>query len=223
MEELAPLAIDQLQLKFGQLLQIQQYMSAEKKLYDCTFVGGVPGQTLIISMPESGEFPDLHEGDKIAIRVKTASGVAAFPTVVLYLAEIPLYMVYLDYPSDIQFKQIRSATRVNVALPVLASNSKRPELRSVVGRISDISTTGAHLFFEQDVGDIGDQVQLKGKFAVAGIRRTLVLTVLVRAKQSQASEFEYGVEFIEQDEEIMLVLFGFVYSAMTQGEPKVVE
>ncbi len=223
MSDTALLNIDQLHLRFGQTLQIHQVAGSTNTFYDCRFVGGIPCQTLIITVPESGEFPVLHEGENVAIRVKTSSGVAVFPTLVLIVSESPIYMVYLDYPKAISFKQVRRADRVNVALPVLASNVVRREIRSVVGQISDISTSGAHLQFEKAIGLPGEELKLKGKFSVADIRRTLSLSVLIRSKAQNAAAFEYGVEFIEPDEEQMLVLFGFVYSAMTQGEPNIVE
>lgn len=218
------LSFDELNLQFGQVVQIHPNPGKSVDRYDCLLVGCLPNEAVIITAPDSGRFPLLTVGDTVAIRVMSANGVALFPTLVLHIAEIPIYLVYLDFPKAIQFKMVRNASRVEVALPVLASNMDRNGIRGVAGRIMDISLSGARIAFGQDIAKRGEVVEIKGKFDVAGIRRTLSIHAVVRARNMLSdSHFEYGIEFHENDEEKLLVLFGYIFNAMAFGRAKKIE
>lgn len=218
------LNFDDLNLKFGQVIQIHPSPGKSPDRFNCILVGCLPNEAVIVTAPESGQFPLLKEGDAIAIRVMSANGVAIFPTLVLHIAEIPVYLVYLDFPKSIQFRMVRNASRVEVALPILVTNLNRHGIRGVAGKIMDISLSGARIGFNQDIATKGDVVEIKGKFDVAGIRRTLSIQALTRSKKPiDKGYIEYGVEFREQDEEKLLVLFGYIFNAMAFGKAKKIE
>lgn len=182
-------------------------------------VGGLPGEAVIITAPPDGEMPLLQEGQQIAIRVHLPNGVALFPTTVLYVADVPVFLAYLDVPQAIKYKQVRSAARVNVALPVLVSNKTREGIRGIVGKITDISTTGARVDLFDDVGEAGELIELKGKFEVGAIRKLVQVEAIIRSKPEITGEaVTYGIEFHEPDEEKLIVLFGFIFSAIASGK-----
>lgn len=217
-------SFEDLHLKFGQVIQIHPNPGKSKDRFNCILVGCLPNEAVIITAPESGSFPVLKEGDAIAIRVMSANGVAIFPTLVLHIAEIPVYLVYLDFPKAIRFRMIRNASRVEVALPILVTNRDQHGIRGVAGRILDISLSGARIGFNQDIATKGDVLEIKGKFDVAGIRRTLSIQALARSKALlDNGHYEYGVEFREQDEEKLLVLFGYIFNAMAFGKTQKIE
>lgn len=153
----------------------------------------------------------------------SSNGVALFPTTVLFVGDVPVFMVYLDFPKAIQFKLVRNATRVDVALPILVSNKSREGVRGVVGKITDISTTGARINVFDDVGEAGELIELKGKFEVGEIRRKVNVEAIIRSKPEITGEVvTYGVEFHEEDEEKLIVLFGFIFSAIAYGKSQTV-
>lgn len=212
------LEFEELGLSIGQILQLHPQPNSKEK-YECMLVGGLPGEAVIITAPPDGEMPLLEEGQQIAIRVMLPNGVALFPTTVLFVAEVPVFLAYLDIPQAIKYKQVRRAERVNVALPILVSNKSREGIRGIVGKITDISTTGARIDLFDDVGEAGELIELKGKFEVAGVKRLVNVEAIVRSKPEITGEaVTYGVEFHEPDEDKLIVLFGFIFSAIASGK-----
>jgi len=224
MSERQSLRFDDLDLKFGQVIQLHPSVENGTERYDCILVGCLPGEAVIITAPEDGRFPLLEAGGRVVIRVMSCNGVALFPTTILHVGESPVYLVYLDFPKSIQFKLVRNASRVDVALPILVSNIQKKALRGIVGRIVDISLSGAQLNVDDNIGEMGDRLELKGKFEVSSIKRTLGIQAVIKAKHCNAEgAYAYGVEFHEKDEDKLLVLFGYIFNAMALGQPKKIQ
>lgn len=211
------LSFAELGLTFGQELALLPDPRDKDNAFACELVGRLHEQSIIIGPPASGVLPQMAEGQRVIVRVKLAGGVALFPTTVLFISDVPAMMVYLDYPRDIRFKQVRGACRVNVALPVLVCNRSRGSKSSVAGKIVDISTSGARLEMFEPLGDVGESIEIKGKFEVGAIQRTLSVEGVIRAKSGNATQRYYGIEFHEGDEDKLLVLMGFTFHAMAFG------
>lgn len=213
------LQFDELDVSIGQIVEALPKSCASKQFTDVMIIGAIPGEAIIISAPPSGVFPKLVEGEALVLRLKMASGVAIMATSVLFISEEPMYMVYLDYPKDVTFKRIRNAARVSVKLPVLVSNIETSEFSCVAGQIIDISTTGASLSLTEYVGAEGEQISMKGKFSVGGIQRILSLRAVIRGTEKKAlDQTVYGIEFLADNENDLLVLFGFIFNAMAFGK-----
>ncbi|MFT7561182.1 MAG: c-di-GMP-binding flagellar brake protein YcgR [Flavobacteriales bacterium] len=212
------LNFDDLDLKIGQTIQIHPSLENQNERHDCTLIGCLPGQSIIVTASESGEFPSVEEGQRIVIRIMLPNGVALFPTTVLYVTDIPTLMVYLDIPKAVKFRLIRSASRIDVAMPVLASNLTNSAISHIAGKISDISTGGAGIEMYEALGEPGDSIILKGKFDIEGIQRRVSIRALIRSgKQLKSGQYSYGIQFNEEDEDQLLVLFGFIFNLMAFG------
>lgn len=212
------LSFEQLDIKFGEDLDLYTEPGNDQATFPCKFVGAIPDEAILVTAPPSGLFPRVTEGQNIVLKAKLPNGIALFQTAVLFLGDVPTIMAYLDYPGDIKFKQVRKAARVNVALPVLGSNLSGAG-ETVAGKILDISTTGARIAMFGNLGQVGDTIALKGKFKVGQIQRTLALRAIIRAIiGSDGEATSYGVEFHGGDEDELLVLFGFIFNAMAFGE-----
>lgn len=210
---------DELELGLGQVVDVLPQSSSNKDFSEVLLLGAIPGEALILGAPASGEFPKMEEGEKVVFRVKMANGVGLFASNVLYMTDVPMFMVYVDFPQDIQFKRIRNASRVSVKMPILVSNQDKPEFSTITGRIDDISTLGAGLILSESAGDEGDVLALKGKFTVGSIQRVLSVRAVARkVKKLSPDAVFYGVEFLEDDENDLLVLFGFIFNAMAFGK-----
>ncbi|WP_370978099.1 flagellar brake protein [Agaribacterium sp. ZY112] len=209
-----------LNIKLGQVVQIHPDPAQPQARCDCLLVGSLPGESILITAaPGAEDFPHLEVGQQVVIRVMSANGVALFQTCVLFISDMPVFMVYLDFPQAVQFRMVRSASRVEVALPVLVYSLSCPAQSGVAGKIADISLGGAGLELYEDVGEAGDLLELKGKFDVGGIRRTVKLKAEIKNKKARASgNTSYGIAFSESDEEKLLVLFGFIFNSMAFGD-----
>ncbi|MFL0811596.1 MAG: flagellar brake protein [Agarilytica sp.] len=210
---------DELALSMGQSVEILPSSTGEKEFSEVLVLGAIPGEAIILGAPASGVFPKLSEGEKIVFRAKMADGLALFASNVLFMNDVPLFMVYIDFPKSIQFKRIRNATRVSVKMPILVSNTDNPKYNTITGRIEDISTLGAGLILSEFAGGEGDILALKGKFTVGKIQRVLSIRAVARkVKKLSDDAVFYGVEFLEEDENDLLVLFGFIFNAMAFGK-----
>ncbi|MFL0800576.1 MAG: flagellar brake protein [Agarilytica sp.] len=213
------LEFDDLHISIGQTVEVLPKNAEDKAFSDVILLGAIPGEALIITAPASGVFPKMEEGEKVVMRIKLADGVAIFASNVLFISDVPMYMVYLDFPTDISFKRIRNASRVSVKLPVLVSNVSSPEFCGIAGQITDISTTGAGLTLTEYAGENGDEINMKGKFSVGNIQRVLAIRAVIRVTKKKTDTLTiYGVEFLEDDENDLLVLFGFIFNAMAFGK-----
>lgn len=208
----------ELGLSFGQVLTLLPKPGEKDVVFDCELIGCLHDESIIIGPPESGVLPRLVEGQRVVIRTKLAGGVALFPTVVLFVSEVPTVMIYLDYPRDIKFKQVRSAFRVSVNQAVLGSNLNDSSLSAVAGRMVDISSTGARLEMFSELGIVGHEVELKGKFQVGSVQRLVSIRTVIRSRQCDNDRWFYGVEFCEGDEDKLLVLMGYTFHAMAFGQ-----
>ena len=219
MSEMVEVDFSSLDLKVGQTLQIVPDSANPKDLFESAFIGGVHSETLILTAPPSGIFPSINEGQMLVIRILLADGVAVFTTNVLFITEVPMFMVFLDYPEKVKFHKIRKAKRVNIEMPILITGLGEGRPRNVDGKIVDISISGAGLEVKDELADVSEAIQIRGKFKVGSIQRLLSIKAIVRAKKALGDgTFLYGVEFLEDNEDGLLVLFGFIFNAMAFGE-----
>lgn len=205
---------DELALGFGQQLMLHPNPADKSMVFGCMLAGCLPGESLMVTVEPNGVFPRLEEGQRVAVRVFLDSGIALFMTTVLFISEVPTLLVYLDLPAQVKFKRLRAAKRVVVAQPILVNNLDNPSLMGVAGKLMDVSTGGGRIQMFDQLGAVGDAIELKGKFKIHGITRLLTVGACIRQKDGD----DYGVQFVEADEDKLIVLMGFIFNAMLTGE-----
>ena len=216
------LSFSELNLGFGQKLDLLPKPGEKDVIFACELIGCLPGESIIIGPSESGLLPRMVEGQRVVVRVKLPGGIALFPSIVLFVSEVPTVMVYLDYPRDIKFRQVRGALRVNVSQPVLAYNLSDTQHAAIPGKIVDISTSGARLEMFELLGTKGDKLELKGKFAVGEVERKLSIEATIRMHKQEGESHIYGIEFSECEEDKLLVLLGFTFHALAFGKAQTI-
>ncbi len=213
---------EDLKLGYGYPVQLQSQSEGQAQRCTSKIIGCVPGQGILMT-PARGK-ARLRSGQKIVVRIMVGNGICLFPAVIESVVAQPLPMMQLSYPKQVSFKEIRGATRVDVELAVSAQNlSSLPE-RSSDGMIADISTSGARLEVADPIGEVGDELTLKGVVNVGPIQRELDIGAVIRSRIERSTrEVEenlpavYGVEFTEQDEDKLLLLYAFVYSELAMA------
>lgn len=217
-DEVKLLTFQELGLRFGHELDLLPNPGETDLIFPCELIGCLKDDCLIVGPPaSSGVLPRLAEGQRVVVRVKLAGGIALFPSTVLCVSEVPVVMVFLDYPRDIKFRQVRGAFRVDVVMPVLATNQTDRRFTSVPGKIVDISLTGARLEMFEELGIVGQDIVIKGKFSLGSIQRLLQIDAVIRARSVKEKMFVYGVEFSGTDEDRIMVLMGLTFQAMAVG------
>jgi hypothetical protein len=210
MSEPSMVSFSELELGFGYELFLIPDLNNKQQLFESVLAGCISEECLMVTAPASGLFPRVECGQRVLVRIRLPSGVALFPTTVLFISETPTLIVYLDYPRDIKFKRVRAA-RVFVSLPILVNSKIDDSIFGVAGKIVDVSTSGARIESSDRLGTVGDLIEIKGKFQVGNMVRMLTINCIIRAEKANKI---YGVEFSEQNEDKLLVLLGFIYQAM---------
>ena len=218
MPDISQISFDSLGLTPTQTLQLVPNTSRVDEVFASVYVGAFDQQAMIISAPPESEFPVLQEGQPVVVRVAMPEGIAVFTTTVLFIAEEPIYMAFLDVPTEIKFHKIRKARRVNVSLPVLASGGTANLPQNIDGKVVDISTTGAGVISAANLANVGEMIRIRGKFRVGAIQRLLSINALVKSKSPiNEKTAKFGVEFDNDNEDDLIVLFGFIFNAMAFG------
>ncbi len=202
-------------LPYGYPLQLQVSVDGQVQRAASTLIGCIPGKVLLIALPRGNI--RLRGGQKVIVQIMVGNGICLFPVQVEALIGPPLPMILLTCPKQINFKEIRSATRVEVNTPIDAKNVTSLLVQSSMGIISDISVSGARLQVATPVGEVGDQLSIQGRVQVGPINRELQLTAVIRSRvERSTTEVEdelpavFGVEFIETNEDQLLLLYAFV-------------
>ncbi len=152
-----------------------------------------------------------------------ANGIAMFPATVESMISSPELMLCVSYPSSVNMKEIRGATRVAVDLMVTAENKTSLNANFIEGRVTDISLTGAKLELKEVIGEIGDELSLEALIRVGSVERTFTVLATIRARIDRSTkELEgpypaiYGIEFGDLDDDSALLLHAYVNGEMAR-------
>lgn len=210
---------EEIKLPPGYPLQLQTSSSmGQAKKINCRYLGALPGKYVLISPPTNTR---LRSGQKLVVKAMVANGIAMFTATVESMIAAPETMLCLSYPSTVNMKEIRGATRVSVELMVAAENKTALEPKLISGRITDISITGAKLELEEVIGGVGDEISIEAPIRIGDIERTLSVTAVIRARIDRSTKeldsqypAVYGIEFGRLDDDNYLLLHAYVNGEM---------
>ncbi len=216
-EEIEFLSFDELNIGFGQELKLLPDPNDDTTIFDHTLVGYFENRSIILSPHYEEAMNHITEGQEVVIKIKMPTGIVVFPSEIIFIADAPTIMIYLDFPRNIKFKQIRQAQRVDIRLPILVTNKTSKGIMSEDGVIVDLSTSGAQISMSSSGGMQGDTLEIKGRFTLGTIRRTLTVQAIIRNVEAKGASYIYGLQFVNMDEDNLLLLFGFTFHAMANG------
>lgn len=207
---------EEIKLEPGFMLQLQTgTLEDQEKRINCRYIGALPGKYLLVTHPANTR---LRSGQKLVVKAMIANGIAVFPVVVQSVMTAPFPMTYFSFPANVSVKQIRAATRVNVSLPVTATNLSNLSDVAIEGRFADLSISGAKIELKDVVGAVGDELELAADIQLGEIRRRMTLKAVIRARIDRSTSEQdedypavYGLEFLTTDEDNQLLLQVYVY------------
>ena len=194
--------------------------------YNSRFFGCISGKSILISMPRAPQgAPRLRAGQKLTVRLMIDNGIGVFAATIEHSTMTPYPMLYLSYPNSVGFKEVRGATRINVDHAVSATNVSELDEPFSEGIVADISTSGARLELSSAIGRVGDHLEILTDVNIGRLMRTLRVKAVIRSRiERSTKEIDhnlpavYGIEFVELDDEAMLVLYGYVYGHMVTSQ-----
>ena len=218
---------EDMKLIYGYPMQLQSSnANGQPERYSCRLIGCLPGRAILLSVPKmAGKLVKFRTGQKVVARLMVDNGIGIFASTVETQTVDPYPILHITYPDTVSFKGIRGATRVAVDQSVEVSNTIVISDKIISATVVDISVTGARIECGEEIGSVGDSIQLTMQLHVANMVRELTLDAIVRSKVDVGAQegyingmVAYGVEFINPDEERRLVLYAFVYAQIGSDE-----
>ena len=212
------MAIPQLNLEVGDIMQLQPMIPDVTERYAVRVIGYLPGQSLIVTAPEhKGKVILVREGQRFAVRVLIGGSVYGFVASVLRSSSQPYPYLHLSYPMDVESIVVRNAPREAIRLKAVARNAKQPREGEHMHPVEvlDLSSTGACLASAVNFAEIGDMLELQMRLKVYELEEDLAVAVDVRNKVppkpgARDARFRYGVEFRALKPYEKLLIYSFV-------------
>jgi c-di-GMP-binding flagellar brake protein YcgR len=212
-----------LDLRPGDRLQLQA-MSGAQANQDRIYVhaiGVLAGESIIVTTPEAdGKVALVRVGQVFTVRLFLGEHALAFSCQVLRACTHPYPYLHLSYPLEVAKVQIRNAKRVDVRIAISVQN-EQPERKlppGVAATISDLSSTGALLHSETELGLLKDQLSVRAQLPLQCMEQPLpvVLTASIRnvhddGQVHEGERYHYGVEFGALEVQSSLALRAFIY------------
>jgi c-di-GMP-binding flagellar brake protein YcgR len=205
-----------LQLMVGTVLNLQVLSERGGPRVQARVLGYLEGQSVIAALPGATLLPtDLRLGDEIAVRYLVGRSVCGFKTRVIRVSTSPYPYFHLLYPDDVQRMDVRSAERVQVALPARLDVGTQ----ALDVEVRDLSATGAMLSTPREVGQVGDAVKLSMELTFGEITRQVSTAATIRntapaPEGGEDTTLRYGVQFDGLSEADHIFVRGFVFEQL---------
>lgn len=217
---------EELKLAHGYPLQLQTTnLAGQPERFSCRLIGCLPGRSLLLSVPkQSGKIIKFKSGQKIVVRLMIDNGIGIFAGIVESQTTEPYPILHLSYPDSVAFKGIRSATRVVVHESINVINLSLESRPATSGVLSDISISGARIEVNEEIAEIGHQLEICAHVDIRELKRELILMGVVRSRvepsdnQQNTMLVSYGLEFKSQIEEQRLLMYAYVFNQMALQE-----
>ena len=210
------LKFDDLKLLPGTKLDVRSEQYAMLK-GSSTYIGALNKKSLIISTPLSNGRPiSCSSGNPVVVRlyVNHLSCACAFRAEITHVAVRPYPHLFLEFPEQIETGALRKSPRINVHLIGYAKTSLITKPQPVA--INNISTDGARLQSKLFLGEQGDKVKITTKVTVLGVDHIISMIGVIRACSDPLHKDYYGIQFINLDDEVRLILYAYVMSEITR-------
>ncbi|SEQ99510.1 PilZ domain-containing protein [Nitrosomonas sp. Nm51] len=210
-----------LQLKVNDKLQIQLASVAKKSYnptgiayYSTRLIGYYQNYGLMVSEPRSAkinEYP-LFESDELFIFYFNGQTLFKFASYVEKIITLPFKYLHLSFPKHISGKQIRKSKRIGVNIEVTVNNNPSPAI------ITDISTTGAKIETNQEIGSFNAAVDLAFEISLHGYSTKLQLKGNVQSfnisHENAQNPLCYGIKFTSLQHNQKLLLQNLIYQKL---------
>lgn len=218
---MAPMKQTELKVQVGESLQLQPHDGEDSRRWQVRLIGYLPGTSLLVTTPTTGDkVMIIREGQRFVARMMVGNRIVGFTTSVLRSCSRPFPYLHLSYPQDVQQITVRKAQRIAVRLFASLQNTN-PEFqfdRPRSGTIVDISTSGALLVSDKQLGEAEDNVTVKCMIKVAGVEKLLSVPATLCNVHLENSEQKYyhGLELTLENEQDIFALHGFVYEQIVE-------
>jgi len=211
--ELVEVGFEQINLKVGVAMQMQQKALASPVNHNVQYIGAIPGVSFLITLPRVDDGPIwLRQGSKATFRALVGTHIYAFNTSVLRARSRPSSYAHFAIPEVVHSRSVRRHPRVETRLPVEITRADATRSMAIM---YDLSLRGATLELVGVLASPGDTISIDLPLILPELTRKLELTAVVRncgdyLASVAKGRFRYGVEFVEVSEDDSMLVHYFV-------------
>ena len=213
---LTELPFANLQLLPGHALQLEMELNIHKEdRFRCNLIGyRIPHSIIVTAPTEKGITVNglLDKTAKVRLFSSRHNGACAFESKVLELIRKPYPHLHLTVPETIYLGEVRKSIRANVNLITSIHLNEGADGEKFAGAINDLSVDGAGIASKTLTAECGDEIELVTRFSISGIDKIITIKAIVRSKNDSDTGTQFGLQFIELDEDDKLMIHACVLS-----------
>ncbi|HUX91639.1 MAG TPA: flagellar brake protein [Gallionellaceae bacterium] len=209
------LPLEQIKLNIGDTLQLQFQSDAEHSRCVVTLIGYFAGQGVIVSTPIlDGSVMMIREGQIFVVRLFSGKTAYAFTAITNRVSHMPYPHLHLSYPKEVRGLVVRGSARARANIDCHAIVEGGSGFACVA---RDISTGGALIAVNNQIGEVGGKISLKMRVKVSDTEHMLILNCVIRSvNNSQSSDAGaptvlYGLSFENPNSQDTLVISALLY------------
>ncbi|MCG6969673.1 MAG: flagellar brake protein [Gammaproteobacteria bacterium] len=216
-----------LELDFGDVLQLQFLPEEKQNRHYVRVIGYWPNHSIMVTTPHvNGKVILVRESQRVAVRSMSGVNIIAFNGTVLRSCARPYPYLHISYPKELQTMALRKAQRVTFSglAEVRETKPANNETPAPVyqSRVEDMSTSGALLICEHNIGAIKTLISIRMNLQVAGQEERFATVAIIRNVKERNNEegnveYLFGVEFKVADRRDEILLHAFVNEQLVNG------
>lgn len=216
-------SLEEIQLKFGQIIQLQMVRLDQSRLY-ARLIGCLVNQAVLVTMPSAVDQPfPIAEGEAFVCRGFAGRIAFGFQTHVTKAVQVPFPHLFLTYPKEVESVVVRKTTRLAIQREAaLLKNTEQGEVREAA-TVVDISSSGTCAVAKPGFAAVKDSLTLLLPATAAG-EAEIRLGVIVRSARgsdsssaSNGSTCQYGMEFVDLSPEQTRAIEKLIQEQLTRG------
>ncbi len=204
----------------GDTIQLQFYPGDENDRYYVKLVGFLAEKSVVVTTPrEDGVALRIEKDQDFIVRMVSGNTAKGFTASVIHTTTIPYPHMHLTFPQSLESITVRKAERIECNLIVTVQNEEDgkafDERKSA--SMNNLSTAGAQLATNENIGEVGDRVSISCKVRAAEMHQYLNISGIIRRIVDDQHTI-YGIEFIMPETNDKLLLHAFIYEQMLNIE-----
>ena len=201
----------------GDTLQLQLSPGKAEDRFYVKLIGYLKDKSILVTAPRSEGVPlRIPAEQKFIVRMISGNSAQGFSANAIHSTKHPCPHLHLTYPKELESITVRKAERIDCKLIISVQNEEpgKAFAERQSASMENLSTVGSQISSSESLGDVGDNLSISCKVAVASLEMYLNLQGIIRRISDKDKIIEHGIEFITPEEKDKLLLHGFIYEQL---------
>jgi c-di-GMP-binding flagellar brake protein YcgR len=176
---------------------------------------GFQGNNIVVTTPFSNGKPipcKPHTQVVVRFFVNHLNCACAFRSEITHTSTAPFPHLFITVPEEMEVGEVRSSVRANVKLSCKVTAHAEYRKPNRLAILNNLSIEGAKILSKEFLGDDGEEVTITTKILVLDLEKIIYVKGIIRSTVDAEGLFSYGVEFVDIDKTIKLLIYAYVLS-----------